>query len=285
MATPAQVASVSVYVLAFALPILVTVGLMPLVVWTTRISRKRIGAFVGTTAIGMTMVIESLVVPWFIALMQLALIPVLVWAILSGLDIKRAMRRSVARAQRLEQMWTDVDRQVTTLERARRWHLISPEEIKEREAALMAKEQERKREIEGFATSPEFAKMSRYSKRWAFLLPHLPTRASLQRILVALYLVYAIVPLAFPLLSSSPWIPAERVRISNGASLTGYVVAEGSWMTILTERDRKIVMLRPEEVTGRAVCLVPDQFLSAPTVWQLMESGTRMKTPDCPKAS
>ena len=59
-----------------------------------------------------------------------------------------------------------------------------------------------------------------------------------------------------PLLTSTPWRPAERLALSDGSSQVGYVVGEGDWTTVLMENPRRILRIKLSTIESRTVCQV-----------------------------
>jgi hypothetical protein len=55
------------------------------------------------------------------------------------------------------------------------------------------------------------------------------------------------------------WLPSERVQVTNGGQITGYVLStESGWFTILLESDRTIIRLPASTVEARTICRLED---------------------------
>lgn len=68
--------------------------------------------------------------------------------------------------------------------------------------------------------------------------------------------VFTAIDVFVPLLTSTPWRPAERLALSDGSSQVGYVVGEGDWTTVLMENPRRIVRIKLSTIESRTVCQV-----------------------------
>jgi hypothetical protein len=56
-------------------------------------------------------------------------------------------------------------------------------------------------------------------------------------------------------LNDTPWMPPERIILTNGSVVIGYVVAESnSEITILRNSDRSIITLPPTQVRSQVLC-------------------------------
>jgi hypothetical protein len=82
-------------------------------------------------------------------------------------------------------------------------------------------------------------------------------------------------------LSAQMWLPAEIVRLGNGEGLVAFVIHdEGSWVTLLVDRDRSVRKVRQEEIISREVCEL--QRLSGDTsLIQLITHGKRPEVKPC----
>lgn len=50
----------------------------------------------------------------------------------------------------------------------------------------------------------------------------------------------------------TPWVPMERIELHDGQKVTGYVMAtDPGFLKLLTEHDRKLIILRDEDVISR----------------------------------
>jgi hypothetical protein len=65
--------------------------------------------------------------------------------------------------------------------------------------------------------------------------------------------VALVVPVVLSLALMGPWLPAERITLSNGSVRVGYVVAVGDPMTVLW-REGGVVYLRPKDLKDRQIC-------------------------------
>jgi hypothetical protein len=79
------------------------------------------------------------------------------------------------------------------------------------------------------------------------------------------------------------WLPPEQLRFVDREPLVAYVLsADGEWLTLLTEHDRRILVTRQSNVSTRTVCNL-QPINSSRTISQVIlgESGTP-NNPDCP---
>jgi hypothetical protein len=77
------------------------------------------------------------------------------------------------------------------------------------------------------------------------------------------------------------WLPAEVLRVTGRKPIVGYVVRDtGTWVTILTETDRRIVYIQSGRLLGRSICTVRSQSQTRALVSLL--TGERAHIPRCP---
>jgi hypothetical protein len=73
-----------------------------------------------------------------------------------------------------------------------------------------------------------------------------------------------------PFLSSTPWVPEERIGLSDGSVLVGYVMAsDGTQMVVLRADDRAVEYLSPDVVMTRTICVghSASTNLASPAQW------------------
>lgn len=54
--------------------------------------------------------------------------------------------------------------------------------------------------------------------------------------------------------SDRPWMPLEKLETKAGNVVTGYVIDQSDWLTVLGERDRSVIRLEAAAVSSREVC-------------------------------
>jgi hypothetical protein len=65
--------------------------------------------------------------------------------------------------------------------------------------------------------------------------------------------------------SSTPWLPPERLTMTNGSTIAGYVAGnEEPWMVVLTNPSRQILYLDPQMVSTRTLCAVDEWEVPIP---------------------
>lgn len=74
------------------------------------------------------------------------------------------------------------------------------------------------------------------------------TAAIISALLIAILLMFGVV-------LSPPWMPAERLILSNHHAVTGYILAENSnGLTILGLEPRQIMYYSPDALIGQSIC-------------------------------
>jgi hypothetical protein len=75
---------------------------------------------------------------------------------------------------------------------------------------------------------------------------------------VALVVAWVLLALGAALgVDDKMWLPAERVTLASGQRMTAYVVSTSDqWTTLLRDRDRAILFVRPTEIRSRALCSI-----------------------------
>lgn len=67
------------------------------------------------------------------------------------------------------------------------------------------------------------------------------------------YTLLVLIPVM--LLTSAPWMPAERLTLQNGSTLVGYVLDVGAqWTSVLTDSDRQVIRVPSNQLAGRQIC-------------------------------
>lgn len=84
-----------------------------------------------------------------------------------------------------------------------------------------------------------------------------------------------VIPLSLPLLSSTPWLPPERLSTPSGQQV-GYVMGEGEWVVVLAADSRRISRLRAIDLSDRSICQTgdPDSWVSRTAIDVLFSSRT-----------
>jgi hypothetical protein len=78
------------------------------------------------------------------------------------------------------------------------------------------------------------------------------------------------------------WLPAERLKASDGSELVGYVVGlDGDWMTILLEAERRLELLPKGKVVSRHVCSVSSTARRQTLVELIFRLKPRLRYPPC----
>lgn len=94
---------------------------------------------------------------------------------------------------------------------------------------------------------------------------------------------------------SDPWLPAERFDLKTGVPVVGYALrTESGQITVLRDRDRRVIRLSVGDVSDRSYCEVvrsrinvsrhlPDWMLSrGPTAALIAARGEHPNYPPCP---
>ncbi|MDQ4025538.1 MAG: hypothetical protein M3217_08620, partial [Actinomycetota bacterium] len=76
------------------------------------------------------------------------------------------------------------------------------------------------------------------------------------RLLLTLTMGVLLVGAGLPfLLSSGMWLPQERVALSRGRLVFGYVLEEeGEWVSVLREQNRELLLVSADDIVSRRVC-------------------------------
>lgn len=104
-----------------------------------------------------------------------------------------------------------------------------------------------------------------------------------QRRLGAAYLAVGLGTFLIAIILPQMWLPAERVVLQDGSSITAYVLSDtGDWSSLLLEENRNIIRVRSDEVKSRSICYAASSdFDSSPTLVQHI-FRTSERTPECP---
>jgi hypothetical protein len=95
----------------------------------------------------------------------------------------------------------------------------------------------------------------------------------------ALIIIPAVMFVYFVALSDIVWVPAEVIKIHPRHRVVGYVVGtDAQWMTILTDRDRRIMRVKADQVVGRRICELVKQARSPLQNWM-----GAVPNPRCPQ--
>lgn len=88
------------------------------------------------------------------------------------------------------------------------------------------------------------------------------------------------------LLSSSLWLPAEQYTMTDGSSLVGYTLAsDGEWHSVLLEKGRTVLHLKPVSIKERNICSVKAAADShRPLADYLLRKTAGPRYPSCPVA-
>lgn len=79
--------------------------------------------------------------------------------------------------------------------------------------------------------------------------------------------------------STTPWWPAEEVRLEAGSRVVGYVTEEGArWTTVLVHEDRSVVRVPTSEVVERTPCGADPT--APPLLWAFTEEPGYPACPD-----
>jgi hypothetical protein len=97
-----------------------------------------------------------------------------------------------------------------------------------------------------------------------------------RRPLEALLLVLAVLIVgqtAFTTLNGTPWLPAERIRVSQQRAFTGFVLSvDDQWTSVLVNSDRSVRRIKSSAVSSREVCSASETKGSRSTIWDLFGS-------------
>jgi ABC-type multidrug transport system fused ATPase/permease subunit len=77
-------------------------------------------------------------------------------------------------------------------------------------------------------------------------------------------------------LNGTPWLPPERLTVSSGRPLVGYVLAEDQeWTSVLVDSDRSIRRIPSRTVTARHICSLPDTPRAITSIWDAIGGTPR----------
>jgi hypothetical protein len=109
--------------------------------------------------------------------------------------------------------------------------------------------------------------------------------AKARRPFEGLLLVLAVVIVgqtAITTLNETPWIPAERIRVSHQRPFTGFVLsADDQWTSVLVNSDRSIRRIKSSAVMSRKVCSTSETKGSTSTIWNLFDSKPGPRYAEC----
>jgi hypothetical protein len=67
-------------------------------------------------------------------------------------------------------------------------------------------------------------------------------------------------------ITSTPWMPPERIATSSRGNIVGYVVSdENKWFTILVDQPRHVILLPSRDVVGRTICKTAAETVTCPS--------------------
>lgn len=92
-----------------------------------------------------------------------------------------------------------------------------------------------------------------------------------------------VVPLMLnSLLSSRMWLAPERIRLSDGSSILGYMLnADGDWHSVLVDSPRSVIHVRVDKIQDRTVCRL-DEGEGLPSLASyLAGKASRPPYPEC----
>jgi hypothetical protein len=115
------------------------------------------------------------------------------------------------------------------------------------------------------------------------------------RLLRVLLTVLVVVAAMAPLVLQRPWLPLQQLTLADGSVVVGYVlgVAEDQ-VVVMSDDDRTITLLRPDEVRSRQICQggaqpggalsgAPQIRLSGSALGLLLWGDQTPSYPECPQ--
>lgn len=95
-------------------------------------------------------------------------------------------------------------------------------------------------------------------------------------------MVTTLAPLLQLSLTSTPWLPAEKITLSSREVVTGYVVStKDDWATILIHKPRLIKNVQSSDIEERETCVTTEDSNSRLTIWKLPLGETTPKYSKC----
>lgn len=88
-------------------------------------------------------------------------------------------------------------------------------------------------------------------------------------------MITTLAPLLQLSLTSTPWLPAEKITLASKEVVTGYVVStKDDWATILMHKPRLIRNVKSDQIEARETCVTSEDSNSRMTIWKLPSSET-----------
>lgn len=90
-------------------------------------------------------------------------------------------------------------------------------------------------------------------------------------------------PMFFIAANSSPWLPAEDIRLRSDELLTGHVLSvDSDWLTVLRHEPRVVEMISADKVVAREICTVGSSSKATRTIWHVASAAEGPpRYPDC----
>lgn len=244
-----EVVGVAFFILVSLMPAILFFGAMSVLQWTSyafayrSLRQRAVGFCIWLLFLGVSVFISPWFYPLMIILLPLSVVPYWLWRwwldrrtspepiepepafIVETVEVLAALEHESAEAVKAGEFTDAASKRVGKL----------------RERASAAIAESRTHLAMSEAVTTKLAAKLRRSRELTWLM-----------VIIGLFLNIALA--LIPLLSSTPWRPAERLTLENGRSQIGYVVGEGDWTTILIENPRQIQRIKSSTITVRSVC-------------------------------